>query len=223
MNNYNWNVKTNNGAPGSSAQSNQTMTSWNSTGSSGSSRATGAFGAFGASGASGAIGAAGASGASGSSEMSERERRNEATRRHRERERIYALSVKADTVNLEEQKRELEKKLEYERGRTEAMSNQINAMSNVFPNYSNNPDTQAATQHLSQASYWTQSSTGMGQNPPLNQQTGSQQVSHWTQSTGYGQNPPSNQQSSSQVSWPGQNPQPNQQTSGSNNYSWTKK
>ena len=89
-------------------------------------------------------------------EMTAKEKKNEATRRFREKEKIQAFRVQADIVNLEMQKQELEKKMAFEFGRTQAMSSQVNAMSNVFPSLNSNPNMQKARECISKANenYW---------------------------------------------------------------------
>ena len=98
-------------------------------------------------------------GASGSSstEMTAQEKKNEATRRYREKEKLQSFKVQADIVNLEWQKKDLEKKLAFESGRTQAMSSQVNFMSNTFPSVNNDPNIQKAKECLAKANenYWT--------------------------------------------------------------------
>ena len=83
--------------------------------------------------------------------MTSRDKKNEAGRRFRENEKLHDLRTQADIVNLELQKQELEKKLAFEKGRTQAMSNQVQAMSNANPSINNDPNMQKAKECLSKA------------------------------------------------------------------------
>ena len=92
----------------------------------------------------------------GESEMSAKEKKNAATRRFRENEKLHEMKIQADIVRLEWQIHEEEKKVAFQHGRTQVISSQAESMKRSDPFFNTNQNFKKAEECIAKANqcYW---------------------------------------------------------------------